>query len=213
MELSNAIINRRSIRIYKPDKIDDSTIRKIIEAGTWAPSACNVQGWKFIVIDDSEIFNTLLRHGAASFLKSTQQAILVLYENTTDNLEYSDYIQSASACIQNMLLMAYSLGIGTCWVNNLPEKRVVRKIFNIPESYDPIALVSLGYRVNSPNNRNRKYTLDELIAYNHFSFTNCKVPADGKLYIKRIMRRVYYKLPCKKLLLKFVGKFEKKFDN
>lgn len=213
MELDTVLSNRRSVRIYSDKRVEDSAIRQIIEAGTWAPSACNIQGWRFIVIDKKEIFSEILKHGAAAFLKSTNQAILVLYNNNTDNLMYSDYIQSASACIENMLLKAYSLGIGACWINNLPEKKVLRKLFNIPSHYDPIALVSIGYPVQQPNPRPRKHPLDEIIAYNMFSFNRTEGKGGVKLRVKRFARKIYYKLPLKSKLLKFVGKFEKKFDN
>ena len=213
MDLDAAILGRRSIRSYGDKKVDDATIKKIIEAGTWAPSACNIQGWKFLVIDEPEIFQSMLKHGAASFLKSVRKAILVLYENTTDNLEYNDYIQSAGACIQNMLLEAYSLGVGTCWVNFLPEKSVLRKILHIPNSYDPIALITLGYIDKPMNEMRRKYTIDDLIAYNRFSFKHYKEKAGVKLHIKRILRKLYLKFPCKKLVMKFLDKHEKKFNN
>lgn len=213
MDLDAAILGRRSIRTYGDKKVDDATIKKIIEGGIWAPSACNIQGWKFIVIDDTEIFQKMLKHGAASFLKSVRQAILVLYENTTDNLEYNDYIQSAGACIQNMLLKAYSLGIGTCWVNFLPEKSVLRKILHIPNSYDPIALITFGYIDKPMNEMRRKYPIDNLIAYNYFSFTKYKKKTVISLHIKRVLRKLYFKFPCKRLVMKFLDKYEKKFNN
>lgn len=155
----------------------------------------------------------MLEHGAASFLKSVSQAILVLYENTTDNLEYHDYIQSAGACIQNMLLEAYSLGIGTCWVNFLPEKSVLRKILHIPKSYDPIALITFGYIVKPMNEMPRKYPIDDLVAYNSFSFAKYKKKPAISLHIKRMLRKLYFKFPCKRLLVKILNKYEKKFDN
>ncbi len=215
MDLENAIFGRRSIRFYDKTKmVEEAIIKEIIYAGTWAPSACNVQGWKFIVIDDKNVFDKIIKYGAATFLNSVNQAILVVYDNRTDNMEYMDYIQSAGACIENMLLKAYSLGVGTCWVNNLPEKKKLKKILNIPWNYEPIALISIGYNNQKINERQRKYKIDDLIAFNKFDFSVEK--KDNKYYklkIKRILRKIYYKLPCKNLLLKFVGKYEKKFDN
>lgn len=213
MELDTALVNRRSVRIYSNKRVEDSVIYQIIEAGTWAPSACNVQGWRFIVIDQKDIFSAILKHGAAAFLKSTNQAILVLYNNNTDNLAYSDHIQSASACIENMLLKAYSLGVGACWINNLPEKKKLRELLNIPKHYDPIALVSIGYAAQSPNPRPRKHALDELVCYNTFSLDRTEGKGGASLRIKRVARKIYYKLPFKSKLMKFADKFEKKFDN
>lgn len=212
MELDAAITGRRSIRKYTDTPVSDDTLRSIIQAGVWAPSACNLQQWKFIIINDSAIFEKLYKMGSASFVKNARQAILVLYNNQTDNVEYSDYIQSASAAIENILLKAHSLHVGTCWVNNLPNKGKLRQLFSIPAGYDPIALVTLGYYEQNAPNRARKYDIDSLIAYNHFSFCETEKRAWWKVYFKRIARKIYKRMPFKPFLLKFVGKLEKKFD-
>lgn len=213
MELWQAIRTRRSIRKYTDEVVDKETIYKIIEAGSWAPSACNIQGWKFIILDSPEVIKKIYKSGGASFLQNVKQAVVVLYENQTDNIEYQDYVQSAAASIQNMLLMAHSLNIGTCWVNNLPNKRVLRKILNVPFSYDPIALITIGYYDYAPHDRERKYSIRDLVSYNKFDFNIVSSKSRVKVAIKRFCRKIYKILPGKVLLLKIVGKLEKKFDN
>ena len=213
MELWQAIRDRRSIRKYTGELVDQEIIYKIIEAGIWAPSACNIQGWKYIVLDSPEVIKTIYKSGGASFLQNVKQAIVVLYENQTDNVEYQDHIQSAAASIQNMLLMAHSLKVGTCWVNNTPNKRILRRILNIPFSYDPIAIITIGYYDYIPNDRKRKYSVQELISYNKFDFDIVSSKSRIKVAIKRFCRKIYKILPGKVVLLKIVGKFEKKFDN
>ena len=213
MELWQAIRDRRSIRKYTGELVDQEIIYKIIEAGIWAPSACNIQGWKYIVLDSPEVIKTIYKSGGASFLQNVKQAIVVLYENQTDNVEYQDHIQSAAASIQNMLLMAHSLKVGTCWVNNIPNKRILRRILNIPYSYDPIAIITIGYYDYIPNDRKRKYSVQELISYNKFDFDIVSSKSRIKVAIKRFCRKIYKILPGKVVLLKIVGKFEKKFDN
>lgn len=213
MNLENAIRGRRSVRIYNDTLVDNTDIRNIIEAGIWAPSACNLQQWKFIVINEQDTFAELYRLGAASFLKDVKQGILILYNNQTDNLEYNDYIQSAAAAIENMLLKAYSLGIGSCWINNLPNKKVLRKFFDIPEYYDPIALVTVGYPAQKVNERERKYTIDQVISYGKFNFKETSHKSKGKVAFKRIARKIYKVMPMKTVVNKVVGKMEKKFDN
>lgn len=215
MDIKDAIYGRRSIRKYLPIKVSNDELLKIIEAGTWAPSACNIQGWHFIIIDDKSKFETLLKNGAAAFLKQVNQAILVLYDNQTDNTMYQDYIQSAAACIENMCLMAYSMGIGTCWVNFLPSKSKVRKIFNIPPELEPIGLVTLGYYSQKVNNRPRKYDTQSLISKNTFSSTVpvFKRKSKLKLVLKRVLRKIYFLIPCKEIVKPIINKKEKKFDN
>lgn len=214
MDLDTAIKERRSIRKYIETPVSQGTLREIIQAGVWAPSACNLQQWKFIIIDQEILLRKIYDLGAASFIKDSHQAILVLYNNQTDNTEYSDYIQSASAAIQNMLLKAYSLNVGTCWVNNLPNKKQLRKLMGIPGYYDPIALITLGYYSQKINMRDRKYDLNSQIAYNKFSFPD---PGTSKswagIHLKRFLRKMYKWMPCKQVLNPLAEKLEKKFDN
>lgn len=215
MDLQEAIYTRRSIRKYTDRKVPDDVIAQIIEAGTWAPSACNIQGWRFIVIDDPNKISEIYSHGGAALLKHTHQAILVLYDNQTDNTMYNDFIQSAAACIQNMLLMAHSLNVGTCWINFLPTKRKLREIFKIPREYDPIALISLGYFSVSVNKRARKYNTDDLISKNIYDSSSVKSSPKSriKVSIKRFLRKLYFIFPDKRLLDSILSRLEKKFDN
>ena len=210
MNINDAIKGRRSIRSFSNKKIPLSLIKEIIEAGTWAPSACDIQGWKFIVINDKKILEKFSYEGGASFVKNIPVGILVLYDNRTDNLEYKDYIQSASACIQNMLLKAYSCDLGTCWICNLPPKKRLRKLLSIPKYYDSIALVAIGYYDHLVRERNRKYDLDDLISYNKFNF---KEKLKSKNRMRTFLRFFWNKTPyfVRELLTPLTRKFERKF--
>jgi nitroreductase len=214
MDIDEAIRNRRSVRKYSSKQVEKNIIEKIIEAGQWAPTACNFQGYRFIVIDNPELFARITRRGAADFLKDVKQAILVLYDNQTDNFEYKDYIQSASAAIQNMLLKAHALQVGTCWINHLPRKQYLRKLLRIPAYYEPIALIALGYYDKEPSAVPRKKILSQIICYNTFSFDdNHEKKNIILLSIKIIARKIYLYLSVFPFLRKLAGKFEKKFDN
>ncbi len=215
MDIEQTIFQRRSIRKYNEKPVEIEVIKKIIEAGTWAPSACNVQGWRFIVIDDPTVINEILKNGAAAFLKNVRQAILVIYNNQSDNDSYKDYIQSASACIENMLLMAHSYNVGTCWINFLPSKKKLRQILNIPDYFEPIALISLGYYDQKINEYKRKYTVDEIISFNDYEFDdhNLITVSKIKLRLKRLARKIYFLFPYKNILTKILNKVEKKFNN
>ncbi len=213
MELREAIYKRRTIRIYNNEPVNDEEIKELISAAIQAPTACNFQLWKFIVINDSDILKKIHSAGGAAFLKIAKQAILVTYSNQTDNLEYRDYIESASAAIENMLLMATELGIGACWINNLPNKRKLRKIVGIPGVFDPIALITIGHYDKEPKEMVRKYSIEEVVSYNNFNFDDVEKKNSIKLFIRRLARKIYKVMPCKQVIYKVVGKLEKKFDN
>ncbi|MBW2989710.1 nitroreductase family protein [Candidatus Woesearchaeota archaeon] len=210
MELTEAIYGRRSVRRFIKKDIEPEKLRKIISAGTFAPSACNIQGWKFIVVDNQRLKERLVNKGTIEFIKFAPIGILVLYDNVSGNPDYEDYIQSASAAIQNMILTSHSLGIGSCWICHLPSKKSLRKLFHIPSCYDPIAYVALGYYKKLPNPLPRKHGFNDIVSFNKFNFSK---KTNKKTIIlrssKRQLFRLYKLLPFKKLFLPITKKFEK----
>ena len=148
MEIQEALLNRRSIRKYKDIKISKEDIDKILKAAMYAPSAMNLQPWHFIVIDDKEILiETIKSIHYAEMLKQSAAAILVCGDAGVEKNE-SWLLQNCSASIQNILLAAHGLGIGSCWIAVHGMDDVYAKIktqFNLPENIVPVSLISLGY--------------------------------------------------------------------
>ncbi|HLC80341.1 MAG TPA: nitroreductase family protein [Candidatus Nanoarchaeia archaeon] len=219
MELEEAIRQRRSIRRFQPEKIPLPLIKEMLDLCRHAPSACNIQGWRFIIVTDEKLKNEIFDHGGSMVIRDAPQTVLFFYDKRTDNTEYNDYIQSASAAIQNFLLIAHSTGIGTCWVNHLPRKKVLQRIFHLPKRYEPIAAVILGYPSQERIvEMKRKFLVEEIISVNQ-EFPNLKLSAEGNTkhqIIKRFFRRLYYLAPksVKRLLNKFLDEhFVKKFEN
>lgn len=201
------------MRFFTKRKVSRDIIKQIIEAANYAPSASNKQAWRFIVIDDQAKLKRLSDEGGAYFIKDAPLAVLVLYENIIDNVEYRDHLQSASAAIQNMHLKITSLGLGSCWVANLPSKRTVRNIFNIPNNYDPIALIVIGYPKGKQGIVPRKHKSEEIISFNNFQFKEELEPYFlYKTRVRKILRKIYFFLPfsIKKILLPIIRKFEKR---
>jgi len=217
MDIQTAIKNRRSIRKFLDKKIEPEIINQIIELANWAPSACNIQGWRFIIVDDLKLKEKVVERGGAKFIKDAPLGILVVYDRRTENLEYQDHIQSAAAAIQNLLLAAFNQDLGGCWVCLLPTKKDLKKIFNIPPAYTPVAYVALGYPVQEIKTMPRRYKLNQLIGHNRFPVSSPEMTSSClKLLVKRILRKMYFSLPVpfKKLVSPLVDKyFTKKFDN
>lgn len=153
MDLFTAILERRSIRKYTDKKMPPHYINDLLKAAMYAPSAMNYQSWQFIVINDREKLDNILKvipH--AEMLKSSQAAILVCGDlNLDKNIDYLQ--QNCSAATQNLMLAAYGLGLGSCWIGVYPVKEIIsglQKMFNLPETVIPISLVSLGYPAEQP---------------------------------------------------------------
>ena len=157
MELKECICSRRSVRNFSKKYVTDEIINNIIEMGLYAPNACNFQAWKFIVIRDKETKKMLINN----VINKSNVSILVLYRNDLCTLgrRHYDYIQSASAAIENMLLYIHSIGLGACWICHFPKDNFVRKKLNIPKNYNCIGVIALGYKLEKEENKN--YEIDQ----------------------------------------------------
>ena len=146
MKFEDLVKQRRSIRQYSSEEPKENDIQKILEAGTWAPSGLNNQPWKFSVIKDKkrkEGLSKFTKYGES--IKSAPIVICVFLDNGTTYNREKD-IMSAGACIQNMLLQAYELGLGTCWLGEILNKREeVEKYLETASDYELVAVVTLGY--------------------------------------------------------------------
>lgn len=214
MQLQEAIFNRRSVRRYTEQPVPEEAIQAIIKAGMWAPTACNEQHYRFLILKDKTFFENLVRQGTAGFIKNVHTAVLVLYRNTSQNREYMDHIQSGAACVQNMLLQAHELGIGACWVCNLPSQNRMRRLLGIPPFYSVISLVTLGYPVKTPAIVARRRNMEEVTRKERFDFDEHIALMDLlKIRLTAFLRFVYYRLPRFPWLIKMAEYFEKKFQN
>jgi len=148
METFEVLINRRSIRKYKTLKIENEKIEMILKAAMYAPSAMNLQPWHFIVFDKKEVFEDLISAiPHAEMIRQASHSILVCGNRTVEKNE-SWLIQNCAASIQNILLAAQDLGVGSCWIAIHGMDEIVKNVqskFKLPGNILPIALISLGY--------------------------------------------------------------------
>lgn len=148
METIEAILSRRSIRKYKDKTIEKEKIETILKSAMYAPSAMNLQAWHFIVIEKRSILTeTIKAIPHAELLKQTPAAIIVCGDSSVEKND-SWMIQNCSAAIQNILVAAHDLGLGSCWIAIHGIEDVVKNVskqFKLPENVIPVALISLGY--------------------------------------------------------------------
>jgi len=157
MDIEECIKTRRSIRKYKDNPVDWDKITRILDAGRFAPSAGNIQNWKFIVARKDELRKKLTK--AAFDQEWMQQApvhIVITAEPEKAERFYGARgerlytIQGCAAVIQNMLLVANELGLGSCWVGAFDETKVKRAL-NMPENPTPQAIITIGYADEEPD--------------------------------------------------------------
>ena len=114
MELQEALIGRRTVRRFLDSPVPRDIVEKLIDAARWAPSACNLQLWEFIVVDDPELRDAIAAE--TRYINLAPVAIFATYSHEYTRENYA-WVQSAAAAVQNMMLMAHGLGLGGCWVD------------------------------------------------------------------------------------------------
>ena len=141
------IFERRSIRKYKDKKISKNDLEKILRAGMQAPSARNQKPWHFLVCDNKEKMLEVSEHLPNVSMAKSADLLIVFMANKDGLLIPDKFEQDMSACIQNTLLEASHLGIGSCWCGIYPDKDRMAKtisLFDIKD-YEPFAIVTFGY--------------------------------------------------------------------
>jgi nitroreductase len=166
MELQKAIRHRRSIRKYQSKEVEKEKIDAVLEAARWAPSASNKQPWHFIVVRDSDTRKTLGEiHSHGRFLKESPIVIVVLgYPEKHPRYHLAD----PHNAVQNLILSAYSLGLGTCWtgVRDTDIEPKFREILDIPKDIRVICAVAMGY----PNEEreSKRVPLSEIVSWEKY---------------------------------------------
>jgi nitroreductase len=155
MNLSEAIKNRRSIRKFTNDPVPADLIKEILNAGMAAPSSGNLQCRHFYVVTNADLKKKIAAAALDQKFIAESPVVFVICADHKIRAEYGDrgvstyVLLDCAAAVQNMLLTAHSLKLGTCWVGAFYEDRVA-KILDIPDNYRPMAIVPCGYPAESP---------------------------------------------------------------
>lgn len=157
MEVFEAISGRRSVRTYIDKEVPESVLHQLLSSAIMAPSAGNLQSWEFIVVRELKTKKALV-HAALNqqFIARAPVIIVVCAHQHRSAQRYGSRgselycIQDTAAAIQNLLLAAYALDIGTCWVGAFKEQDV-SEILAIPDNVRPLALIPIGYTTRDPS--------------------------------------------------------------
>jgi nitroreductase len=164
LDALEAIHKRRSVRRFKPDPIPKETIEKLVDAGRWAPSGMNVQPWEFIAVTNPETRKRLADiTDYGKFIAQAPLCIAVFCKDT----KY--YLEDGCAAVENILIAATALGLGSCWVAGDKKRYVedVRELLAVPRGYKLVALIAVGHAMDEPSERMRR-ELKEILHYERF---------------------------------------------
>jgi nitroreductase len=145
-DILSIIRARRSIRNFSGKKLTSADISRILEAGRWAPSGLNNQPWRFLVIEDKELRNRISVFTSYGSILRRAAAVVIVCMDVADSYNRDKDLMAIGASIQNMLLEAKNLGIGTCWMGEiLNKKKEVAATLKLDEDMDFLAAIAMGY--------------------------------------------------------------------
>lgn len=174
-DVVKAILDRRSIRSFKPDQITEDQLETILTCGINAPSGANLQSWRVIVVQDAGLLGEINNE----FVKmvKAQPVIPPIMVERLKNPNYSVFFNAPTAVLicyetdkgpansaflaENMAIAAQSLGLGTCYIGGVmqyllsPDGAPFLKRLNIPEGCTPAWFLSIGHPDENPPARPR----------------------------------------------------------
>jgi len=160
-----AIRRRRSVRQFTEESVSDDALDRILEAAVWAPSGRNNQPWKFAVIRDPVLKESLatLTH-SRSIIQRAPVCIGVFLDHSRVYDRTKD-VQAAGACIQNMLLAIHSLGLGGVWLGEiLKNKEKVGELLGVGGGdLELMAVVAFGHPAKAQRESGERDSLEKKV--------------------------------------------------
>ena len=147
------ILERRSVRKYKPEAIPEDDLQTVLEAGRQAPSAANRQPWHFVVVKDAAQKRKLAE--ACSGQSWMAEAAVIVAGVGKPGVNEKWYPVDVAIAMENMILAAAALGYGTCWIGAFDPK-LVESVLGIPDELEVVALTPVGVPADQPEPRPRQ---------------------------------------------------------
>ena len=163
MDIFKAIKKRRSVRSYEDKPIADEDLAQILEAARLAPSAHNNQGYKFVVIKDKQKITELAEINLAPFVANAPVVLVCV----STNLDSKYHLIDIAIAIDHMVLAAWNLGLGTCWVGATGAKEKVARLIDAPKGTEPIIVLPIGYPADREVPKRRK-EIEEIVSYDKY---------------------------------------------
>jgi nitroreductase len=147
MTFLELVKKRSSVRAYLDTPVPETLLDSILEAARWAPSACNIQPWIFIVIKDNASRKALKTVYNREWFLRAPVIIAVCYDRSaswkrSDGRDFGDI--DCAIALDHLTLAAAEAGLGTCWVGNF-NPAMAREVLALPQQVDPVAFTPVGY--------------------------------------------------------------------
>ncbi len=172
--------SRKSVRRFQDKPVEREKLNRCIEAAHLAPSAENVQPWRFCIVDDPETKDNLAKHAFTGVFRATRWAerapVLVVIFAQLDILAnrigkqmtgINYYLIDIGIAGEHFVLQAEELGLGSCWIGWFNAKGA-KKALNVPRSFRAVEMLALGYPAENYKRERKRKQLDDIYFYNEY---------------------------------------------
>ncbi len=166
MDFYDVVTARRSVRGYRPDPIPAEKLARIEEAIQLAPTACNLQPFRFLFLKSSHAKQPVCACYTQPWFAEAPVVVVALGNRETAWKRFdgtSAHTIDVAIAMEHLVLAATAEGLGTCWVCAFDQKKLTRKLDLAPE-WEPVALTPLGYPAVAPEAKPRK-PITEIIVH------------------------------------------------
>jgi nitroreductase len=180
MDILKTIQIRQSTRNYSPVPVEREKLERCLEAARLAPSACNAQPWKFIVVDEPELKKEVagaakhMSFGMNKFVDEAPVIIAIVMEPANVTSEFGSKVKrkhyplmDIGIAAEHFCLQATEEGLGTCLLGWLNEKKA-KKVLNIPLRKRVPLMISVGYPATDKQKPRKRKDLDKIVSYNSY---------------------------------------------
>lgn len=167
MDFKDLVKERYSVRQYKDKEVERETLEGIFETMRNAPSAMNLQPWKFIVVTDTKVKEDLAETYHLDWINKAPVLIVACGDHSEswvheDGKDYCDV--DVAIAVDHLTLAAVEQGLGTCWVCAF-DREACAKILDLPENLEAITIIPMGYPLDQPVRDKKRKSLDEIVSF------------------------------------------------
>jgi len=180
MEFADVIKTRRGIRAYSDKAVEEEKLMYVLDCARRAPSWANKQCWRFVVVRTRDAVAELARHSLFNRWIQTAPVVIVACADPAESGSHDDlqyYTVDVAIAVENLILAATDVHLGTCWVGGFNEKKIKEQL-EIPKRIRIVALIPLGYPADKKGliatitktivNGEKRKSLDEIVHYEHW---------------------------------------------
>lgn len=180
MSFLDLAAHRQSVRAYQSTPVEHDKLARCIEAARIAPSSCNGQPWRFVVVDEPQLKariaaqTTLPAHGLNRFVVSAPALVLVTLERLSRSSRFGAFVRGIpfhyvdiGCAVEHFCLQATEEGLGTCilgWV----KARGIRKLLRIPRARKVVVGIAVGYPLKDEVREKKRKEFDQVATWNRY---------------------------------------------